>query len=105
MNAMNAMNVTALNTHRTFGQLMEISRSYDAAGEHREAFALLAEAVDRMHAEANLCSAADGAALFLNLSLMAGRMGNPELGMKLLEKSRELFARVLGSDRVVGPQA
>ena len=33
---MNAMNVTALNTHRTFGQLMEISRSYDAAGEHRE---------------------------------------------------------------------
>ena len=104
MNSMNAMNVTTLNAHRSFGKLMEISLSHDAAGEHREAFALLTQAVDRLHAEAHLCSAADGAALFLNLSLMAGRMGNPELGMKLLERSRELFARVLGADRVVGPQ-
>jgi hypothetical protein len=104
MNAMNAMNVTTLNAHRSFGKLMEISLSHDAAGEHREAFALLAEAVDRMNAEAELCSSADGAALFLNLALVAGRMGNPELGMKLLERSRELFARVLGPDRVVGPQ-
>lgn len=60
--------------------------------------------MDRLHAEAHLCSAAEGAALFLNLSLMAGRMGNPELGMKLLERARELFARMLGPDRVVGPQ-
>ena len=30
-------------------------------------------------------------------------MGKAELGMELLEKSRELFARVLGRERVVGP--
>ena len=30
MNAMNAMNVTTLNAHRSFGKLMEISLSHDA---------------------------------------------------------------------------
>jgi hypothetical protein len=97
------MNVTSLNAYRTFDKLVEISKTYDAAGDHREAFALLAEAVDKMNAEAELVSSADGAALFLNLALVAGRMGRPELGMTLLEKSRELFARLLGPNRVMGP--
>lgn len=97
------MNVTSLNTHRSLDKLLEIGRSYDAAGDREGAFALLAEAVEKMNAEAHLCSPADGAALFLNLALVAGRMGRPELGMKLLEKSREIFARMLGPERIVGP--
>lgn len=99
------MNVTSLNARRSVGNLVEICKTYDAAGDHREAFALLTEAVDRMHSEVDLYSSTDGAALFLNLSLVAGRMGRPELGMRLLERSRELFARVLGPDRIVGPLA
>jgi hypothetical protein len=97
------MNVTSLNTHRSVGKLLEIGKSYEAAGDREGAFALLTEAVEKMNAEAHLCTSADGAALFLNLALVAGRLGRPELGMKLLEKSRELFALMLGHERIVGP--
>lgn len=97
------MNVTRLNTYRSFDKLLEMGRDYAAAGEHPEAFALWTEAVERMGREAEALSVADAAALFLNLALVAGRMERPELGMELLERSRELFALLLGSDRVVGP--
>jgi hypothetical protein len=96
------MNVMNLNAHRSFDQLLEIGLSHDAAGEHREAFVRLIEAMERMSMEAELLSPADGAALFLNLALVAGRMGRAELGLELLEKSREVFARLLGRTRVVG---
>lgn len=102
MNA-NTATVTQLNTHRSFTKLLEMGKSHDAAGEHGQAFALLSEAVERMGREADRLNAADAAALFLNLALVAGRMQRPELGMELLERSRELFARVLGDQRVVGP--
>jgi hypothetical protein len=97
------MNVMNLNAHRSFDQLLEIGLSHDAAGEHREAFVRLIEAMERMSMEAELLSPADGAALFLNLALVAGRMGRAELGLELLERSREVFARLLGRGRVVGP--
>lgn len=97
------MNVMSLNAYRSFRDLLEIGISHDAEGDHRQAFARLVEAMERMAAEAEMMSSADGAALFLNLSLVAGRMGRPDLGMELLEKSRELFARLLGRERVVGP--
>jgi hypothetical protein len=97
------MNVTRLNAFRSFDSLLEMGKSHAAAGEHQEAFALLSEAVEKMGREADSLSLADGAALFLNLALVAGRMQRPELGMKLLERSRELFAQVLGSERIVGP--
>jgi hypothetical protein len=99
------MNVTNLNTYRSFQSLLDQGLSLDAAGEHREAFAMLAEAMEKMHAHAERMSLADGAALFLNLALVAGRMRRPELGMELLERSRELFARLLGPHSVVGPPA
>jgi hypothetical protein len=97
------MNVTTLNARRTFEQLLEIGLSHDAAGDRRQAFARLIEALERMSAEAELLTSADGAALFLNLALVAGRMGRAELGLELLERSREVFARLLGSGRIVGP--
>ncbi len=97
------MNVTSLNAFRNFDQLLEIGISHDAMGERREAFARLVEAMDRMAAEADLLSSADGAALFLNLALVAGRLGRADLGLELLERSREVFARLLGHGRVVGP--
>ena len=97
------MNVTSLNAFRNFDQLLEIGISHDAVGERREAFARLVEAMDRMAAEADLLSPADGAALFLNLALVAGRLGRADLGLELLERSREVFARLLGRERVVGP--
>jgi len=97
------MNVTNLNAFRNFDQLLEIGVSHDAAGERREAFARLVEAMERMSAEADLLSSADGAALFLNLALVAGRLGRADLGLELLERSREVFARLLGRERVVGP--
>lgn len=97
------MNVTSLNTFRNFDQLLEIGISHDAVGERREAFARLIEAMERMSAEADLLSSADGAALFLNLALVAGRLGRADLGLELLERSREVFARLLGRERVVGP--
>ncbi|HEY3568091.1 MAG TPA: hypothetical protein VGP73_09180 [Thermoanaerobaculia bacterium] len=97
------MNVTSLNAFRNFDQLLEIGISHDAMGERQEAFARLVEAMDRMAAEADLLSSADGAALFLNLALVAGRLGRADLGLELLERSREVFARLLGHGRVVGP--
>jgi hypothetical protein len=97
------MNVTSLNAFRNFDQLLEIGISHDAMGERREAFARLVEAMERMSAEADLLSSADGAALFLNLALVAGRLGRADLGLELLERSREVFARLLGRERVVGP--
>ena len=97
------MNVTRLNAFRSFDSLLEMGKSHAAAGDHQQAFVLLSEAVERMGREADSLSLADGAALFLNLALVAGRMQRPELGMKLLERSRELFAQVLGSERIVGP--
>lgn len=107
MNALNAVsaavNVTPLNQHRSFTKLLEMGKSHAAAGENGQAFALLSEAVEKMGREANRLNAADAAALFLNLALVAGRMQRPELGMELLERSRELFAHVLGDARVVGP--
>jgi hypothetical protein len=100
---MNAMNVMSLNAYRSFGDLLEIGISHADDGDLRQALARLIEAMEKMSAESDGLSAADGAALFLNLALVAGRMGRAELGMELLEKSRELFARVLGRERVVGP--
>jgi hypothetical protein len=97
------MNVTSLNAFRNVDQLLEIGISHDAVGERREAFARLVEAMERMSAEADLLSSADGAALFLNLALVAGRLGRADLGLELLERSREVFARLLGRERVVGP--
>lgn len=97
------MNVMSLNAFRNFDQLLEIGISHDAVGERREAFARLVEAMERMSAEADLLSSADGAALFLNLALVAGRLGRADLGLELLERSREVFARLLGRERVVGP--
>lgn len=97
------MNVTRLNAFRSFESLLEMGKSHAAAGDHQQAFALLSEAVETMGREADSLTVADGAALFLNLALVAGRMQRPELGMKLLERSRELFAQVLGSERIVGP--
>jgi hypothetical protein len=97
------MNVTSLNAFRNFDQLLEIGISHDAVGERGEAFARLVEAMERMSAEADLLSSADGAALFLNLALVAGRLGRADLGLELLERSREVFARLLGRERVVGP--
>ncbi|HSU83750.1 MAG TPA: hypothetical protein VLR69_15105 [Thermoanaerobaculia bacterium] len=97
------MNVTSLNAFRNFDQLLEIGISHDAVGERQEAFARLVEAMERMSAEADLLSSADGAALFLNLALVAGRLGRADLGLELLERSREVFARLLGRERVVGP--
>jgi hypothetical protein len=97
------MNVMSLNAYRTFDQLMEIGISQEASGERSEAFKRLAEALERMGVEAELLGPADGAALFLNLALVAGRMGRADLGMELMERSRELFARVLGRERIVGP--
>jgi hypothetical protein len=97
------MNVTSLDAFRNFDQLLEIGISHDAVGERREAFARLVEAMERMSAEADLLSSADGAALFLNLALVAGRLGRADLGLELLERSREVFARLLGRERVVGP--
>ena|SRR5829696_9648772 len=97
------MSVTRLSAHRTFGKLMEIGISQEASGDRGEAFARLVEAMERMGVEAELLSSTDGAALFLNLALVAGRMGRADLGMELLERSRELFARVLGRERIVGP--
>jgi hypothetical protein len=97
------MNVLNLNAFRNFDQLLEIGISHDAAGERREAFARLVEAMERMSSEADLLSSADGAALFLNLALVAGRLGRADLGLELLERSREVFARLLGRERVVGP--
>jgi hypothetical protein len=96
------MNVTKLNAFRNFDQLLEIGISHDADGDHGEAFARLVEAMERM-SEADLLSSADGAALFLNLALVAGRLGRADLGIELLERSREVFARLLGRGRVVGP--
>jgi hypothetical protein len=100
---MSATNVLTLNTRRGFSQLMEIGISHADEGDPREAFARLVEAMERMSAEADFLSPADGAALFLNLALVAGRLGRAELGMELLERSREVFARLLGGERVVGP--
>jgi hypothetical protein len=100
---MNATNVLTLNAHRDFSQLMEIGISHADDGDHREAFARLVEAMEKMSVEADFLSSSDGAALFLNLALVAGRLGRAELGMELLERSREVFARLLGRDRVVGP--
>jgi hypothetical protein len=100
---MSATNVLSLNAHRGFGQLLEIGISHADEGDPREAFARLVEAMEKMSAEADFLSPADGAALFLNLALVAGRLGRAELGMELLERSREVFARLLGRDRVVGP--
>ncbi len=97
------MSVTNLNAHRSFHSLLDMSRSFDAEGDYSQAFSMLTEAMDRMYADADHLSLDDGAALFLNLALVAGRMERPELGMRLLERSREIFARMLGSDRVVGP--
>jgi hypothetical protein len=97
------MNVMSLNAYRNFDQLMEMGISQEASGDRGEAFARLVEAMERMGVEAELLSPADGAALFLNLALVAGRMGRADLGMELLERSRELFARVLGRERIVGP--
>jgi hypothetical protein len=97
------MNVTSLDAFRNFDQLLEIGISHDAVGERQEAFARLVEAMERMSAEADLLSSADGAALFLNLALVAGRLGRADLGLELLERSREVFARLLGRERVVGP--
>ncbi|HYG62158.1 MAG TPA: hypothetical protein VEL74_06225 [Thermoanaerobaculia bacterium] len=97
------MNVTNLNTYRSYQNLLDTGLSLDAAGEHREAFATLTEAMEKMGAQADRMSLPDATALFLNLALVAGRMRRPELGMELLERSRELFARVLGPQRVVGP--
>ena len=97
------MNVMSLNAYRSFDDLLEIGISHAADGDHREALARLMEAMDKMSAEAEGLSAADGAALFLNLALVTGRMGRSELALELLERSRELFARVLGRERVVGP--
>jgi len=97
------MSVTRLSAHRTFGKLMEIGISQEASGDRGEAFARLVEAMERMGVEAELLSSTDGAALFLNLALVAGRLGRADLGMELLERSRELFARVLGRERIVGP--
>lgn len=100
---MNAMNVMSLNAYRSFGELLEIGISHADDGDHREALARLMEAMEKMSAEADGLDAADGAALFLNLALVTGRMGRAELGIELLERSRELFARILGRERVVGP--
>lgn len=100
---MNAMNVMSLNAYRSFGELLEIGISHADHGDHRQALARLVEAMEKMSAESDGLSEADGAALFLNLALVAGRLGRAELGMELLERSRELFARVLGRERVVGP--
>jgi hypothetical protein len=97
------MNVMNLNARRSFDQLLEIGLSHDAAGEHREAFVRLIEAMERMSHEAELLGPADGAALFLNLALVAGRMGRADLGLELLERAREVFARLLGPGKVVGP--
>jgi hypothetical protein len=99
------MSVTRLSAHRTFGKLMEIGISQEASGDRGEAFARHVEAMERMgvEAETELLSSTDGAALFLNLALVAGRLGRADLGMELLERSRELFARVLGRERIVGP--
>jgi tetratricopeptide (TPR) repeat protein len=97
------MNVTSLNTYRSFQSLLDMGLSLDAAGEHREAFALLTEAMEKMGAQADRMTLQDAASVFLNLSLLAGRMRRPELGMELLERSRELFARLLGAHRIVGP--
>jgi hypothetical protein len=102
---MNAVNVMSLNAHRSFGKLLEIGISHDAEGDRPEAFARLIEAMEKMSVEADLLSSADGAALFLNLALVAGRLGRADLGMELLERSREVFARLLGRERVVGPAA
>lgn len=98
-----SLNVLPLNAHRSFDQLMEIGISHDASGDRRTAFARLVEALEKMGIEADFLSSADGAALFLNLALVAGRMGRADLGMELLERSREVFARLLGQERVVGP--
>ena len=100
---MNAMNVMSLNAYRSFGELLEIGISHADGGDHREALARLMEAMDKMSSDSDGWNAADGAALFLNLALVTGRMGRSELAMDLLERSRELFARVLGRERVVGP--
>jgi Flp pilus assembly protein TadD len=100
---MNAMNVMSLNAYRSFGELLEIGISHADGGDHREALARLMEAMEKMSTESDGLNAADGAALFLNLALVTGRMGRSELAMELLERSRELFARVLGRERVVGP--
>jgi hypothetical protein len=97
------MNVLSLNARRTFDQLLEIGISHEASGDRGQAFERLVEALDRMGVEADFLSSADGAALFLNLALVAGRMGRAELGIKLLERSREVFAELLGRGRVVGP--
>ncbi|HEY0512620.1 MAG TPA: hypothetical protein VGH73_11990 [Thermoanaerobaculia bacterium] len=100
---MSALNVSRLNAHRSFGKLLEIGISHDAEGDRPEAFERLVEAMEKMSVEADLLSSADGAALFFNLALVAGRLGRAELGMELLERSREVFARLLGRERVVGP--
>ncbi|HVR97276.1 MAG TPA: hypothetical protein VMW27_11720 [Thermoanaerobaculia bacterium] len=97
------MSVANLNSHRSFHSLLDMSRSFDAEGDYQQAFSMLTQAMDRMYTDADQLSLDDGAALFLNLALVAGRMDRPELGMRLLERSREIFARMLGSDRVVGP--
>jgi len=97
------MNVLSMNARRTFDQLLEIGISHDASGDRGQAFARLGEALERMGIEADFLSSADGAALFLNLALVAGRLGRADLGMELLERSREVFVRLLGQERVVGP--
>ena len=97
------MNVLSMNARRTFDQLLEIGISHDASGDRGQAFARLGEALERMGIEADFLSSADGAALFLNLALVAGRLGRADLGIELLERSREVFARLLGRGRVVGP--
>jgi Flp pilus assembly protein TadD len=98
------MNVMSLNAYRSFDDLLEIGISHADDGDHREALARLIEAMEKMSTHSEGLSAADGAALFLNLALVTGRMGRAELAMELLEKSRELFARVLGRERVIGPE-
>lgn len=100
---MSATNVLTLNARRDFGQLLEIGISHADGGDPRQAFDRLVEALEKMGAEADSLGPEDGAALFLNLALVAGRLGRAELGMELLERSREVFARLLGRGRVVGP--